>query len=344
MRQSTPRSRSPSKSKQNAKLNAPAGIANKVSLGVQKIAKAGMHRRAFLRKTSAAAIALVGVSAGVADLVMTWHEQNKRQQENLLADELSKLSALLGAGTTKSVSLVAAANHPYKEPPPGWDYYPTEAECVVKYKARFWPTVSLNIVLDHPDDYSEIRHEDTLVLFGSQVANLKTRSILGSPFLDDPVDVVLGELNDWCTKLWWNLHTPDSAPETRRRQFGDEWITRNGTFVGFNIDSYTPRMEGERLTEDYLLTTVIPRYKMGPQRVVIFGAAHGPGSQAGGLLLNKPPMKELEKLVSKTGGAPYYQALWHVKIFRAPTGELLPVELTLVEAKPLRISRVDIAS
>lgn len=326
-----------------------ASIGKRISLTDRKLVEAGVHRRAFLRMTIDVANTVVGLGAlgvGVLDLYNTISDQAKREQEKLLANELSALSRLLGAGQSKSASLVAAANHPFKDPPDGLPCYPTEAGCVVKFKQRFLPVdVYVSEILDQPEHYSEIRYDDSVVLFGSQVANLKTRSILGNPFLEKPIHLVHGELNDWETKLWWNLHTPESAPETKRTQFGGEWITKNGTFVGSGVDSFTPKMEGESLAEDYLLTTVLPRFKRGPQRLVIFGAAHGPGSRAAALLLDKPPMKQLEQLGNKTDNAPYFQAMWHVKSFKdTRTGELLPAELTLCEAKRLHVPGVQFAT
>jgi hypothetical protein len=187
-------------------------------------------------------------------------------------------------------------------------------------------------------NYPEIRSDDSVVLFGSQVSNLKTRMMLGNPWQEEPILYARGEDNDWNSALWWNLHTPGSARRIKRRQYDTDWIAQNHIIVGSRGDIYKPKLEAGRLVDDYLLITVLPRFKSGYQRVIILGGVHGPGTLAASNVLSQPPMGEIEKLVKKTSKEPYYQALFHVEVAEGTSGELSPKTLSLVDARALQVA------
>jgi hypothetical protein len=83
------------------------------------------------------------------------------------------------------------------------------------------------------------------------------------------------------------------------------------SLTGKAVNSPSP---GDRLEEDYLLVTVLPRFADGPQRLVWFSGIHRPAQASLQSILTQPPMAELEKLRRKIGVSQYYQALFHVGV------------------------------
>ncbi len=247
------------------------------------------------------------------------------------ADE-QLLRQIYGVGVGGSAALVPAANHPWKRPPEGMSWYPTEEKCCEIFRSRFLKDYKLRTVTEYP----QIKPDDSLYLYGSQVANLLTRALLGAPWQCEPILTV--NTHEWSTELRWNLHSPSNAPLIERIQFGQFWQTLNHVIVDRRGQPFQPRAGVGWMEDDYMLMTVLPRFAKGQQRIFIFAGIHGPGTLAGGLLMANPPMAELRKMMKQTCGEPYFQALFKVAVQQNGQGEYIPVSMELVEAEALRVS------
>jgi hypothetical protein len=243
------------------------------------------------------------------------------------------LRRLFGLTGAQSGSLMPAANHPFKPPPSDMLGYPTEEACCEAYRQRFHADLTLREVRGCP----ELREDDAIVLFGSQVSNLNTRTLLGNPWRESPVLQIVQR--GWRTSLHWNLITPADAPVVERKQFGGRWLTWSHRIVGDDGSRFESVYQQGLQIDDYLLVTSLPRYGSGPQRIVAMGGLHGAGQKASTVILRRPPMRELEKLDHKIGQEPYCQALFHVSVKQDQTGELVPGDISLVDAKVLHVHR-----
>jgi hypothetical protein len=229
---------------------------------------------------------------------------------------------------------VPAADHPWKPPPEGMNWYPNELACSNAFQSRFVTDPLRQMVTSCP----QCRPNDTLYAFGSQVSNLVSRAYLGPPWEEPILEV---KTNDWRARLRWNLYTPADAPAVERTQYEASgeglWITRKHVIV----DSFGRDLSASEDT-DYLLMTVLPRYlARRPQRVFIFGGIHAPGTRATEILLRTPwEVVDLPRLFkdTQTFRVPYYyQALFQASVARNEVGEYKPKQLTYLDAVPLNI-------
>jgi hypothetical protein len=240
------------------------------------------------------------------------------------------LARLFGVGQGNSGALVPAANHPFRDPPGGALWYPTEGQNCTSYKGRFIPDYVLRETTKEP----QIMPNDGIVLFGSQVSNLRTREYFGNWLRESPL-LKVGTRN-WQVTLHWNLYTPEPTPTMLRKQFGEEWITWSHRFGGISKhEQFESVSRGLDLQDDYLLVTVLPRGGAGPQRIVAFAGLHGPAQKATNILLSQPPIEVLRKIETKIGNEPYYQALFHVPLRKGDDGEFVPRSIELIEARKL---------
>lgn len=285
--------------------------------------RAGWGRRAFLRMLGlgTATIALIANIGGTRSLLKEFFDADADEQ---------LLREIFGVGTSISAALVPAANHPWKRPPEGMNWYPIEEACCDAFRSRFLRNARLRTVTGFP----QIRRDNTLYLFGSQVSNIIARYYLGHPIRQEPNLAI--QTADWRASLRWNLHTPVDAPSAERIQYGELWTTKKHVIVDRNGEQIEACSISGVTQDDYLLLTVLPRFSTGPERVFIFGGIHGPGTRAAGLLFAVPPVTSLRRLLRDTRSEPYYQALFHVRVERIETGEYQPTGLELVGAEPLK--------
>lgn len=300
-------------------------VADRTRAGDVDAAKAGLNRRAFIRAVIAGA-GTVGFIADVGGI------------RSVLADVLDLdaderlLKQVCGIGTNSSAALIPAANHPWQAPPRGMPYYPIEKSCCDAFRSRFLPDVTLRTVTGYP----QIRADDSLYLFGSQVSNLLSRSYLGEPWLDAPVFQV--QNTEWQATLRWNLHALREAAPTHRIQFDTFWQSATNVIADRLGATHQARAGTGWMDDDYLLLTVLPRYARGTQRVFIFGGSHGPGTRGAAILFSSPVASDLTKLLAQTRGEPFFQALFHVRVVQDERGELWPARVELIEAEPVEVS------
>jgi len=294
--------------------------------------KKGWTRRALIRR-SVKAVCLIFAGAGTYASIKScldriWEKDNE-------ADFLL-LKRLFGGGASPSESLSPARNHPFRPLKANEPAYPIEAECCAAYIDAFYKQYSIRKVNGFP----QIRPDDSVVIFGSQVSNFSTRAILGNPFSSSVTSYLemKGIRNRLRIPLRWNLYMPVDAPVEYRRQYGVDWKFRSYVLKDFRCKSsiFSRKKAGEVET-DYLLITVLPRYEVGPQKLVIFGGIHGPGTHAAAKIFRQPPMSELCKLEKVLSKAPYYQALFEVSVIKNEKQELEPDKITFLEAEVLQI-------
>lgn len=291
----------------------------------KKAKKKNKDRRSFLRIASyTAAIAFLSNLKGTIDLAKEMFEFVTETDDLLL-------KSLFGINECSSSALVPAADHPWKPPPTNMSWYPTEEKCCDSFRKRFLQDFQIRTVQGFPN----IRKEDSLYIFGSQIANLLTRDLLGNPWDDTPVHNIIR--NQWRTSLHWNLFSPPKTPIVTRKQFEETWKTENHFFISTSGYEYKPKAGIGWMEDDYLLITSLPKFNKGKERILIFYGAHGPGTKATSLLLENPPLKELQKMEKYIKSEPWYQALFHVKVKKNNEGEYLPSSLELVGAKPLLV-------
>lgn len=241
------------------------------------------------------------------------------------------VQALFGIHPASSAAVVPAADHPFVPLSRGETWYPATAVAGRAYVDRFLPSAELRTVRGFPN----LRHEDSVIAFGSQSSNIVARGILGNPWESEPIVHVA--TSGWRADLHWNIHTPASANVMEYVQFGSVWRVSNHQVVAASGDVFAPRAGIEWIADDYLLITSLPRYKDGPQRVLVFGGAHGLATQASTLLLSQPPLDELRRLHRLIRGEPWYQALFRVVVSHPSASLFQPVSLHLVDARPLMV-------
>lgn len=291
-------------------------------------------RRAWIRARIIEGLGVIGACLGIESFF-------ERKARDLLDEENNMVSSLFGPAPEHWVSIVPAAHHPFQPLEKGQSWYPIENELAQTYSQRFFsPQVKFRITPDFP----EVQDDDGIVLLGSQVSNVNTRQILGSPWEEEPIfDVPVCPGMQWKTRLRWNLRTPLlDVPTVRRVQYGKGWKTEDHRICDRKSDkvefkSYYPSPSIQK--DDYLLVTALPRYKAGKQMILILAGLHGPGTRTAGHILTYPPMGELQKVRERTHDAPYYQALFHVSLTPDITGELRPREVS--PADPCPVSLVD---
>jgi hypothetical protein len=282
----------------------------------------------------------------VADVVtIEDHFDAKHRTAEQRLQEL--LNQLFGLGNGVSAALLPAANHPFKPPPANAICYPSELINCSAYKERFGNSQQIRIVSSR----DEVRPDESVLISGSQVSNLAARNLFGNPFLDEPnFDVSAKDIaSGWNARLRWNLCSPLASRELRLLLDGGEWKTHDHFLVDSNTGEIVkPRDSADRLEEDYLLITALPRYAKGEQRILWVSGIHRPGHIALQSLLNEPPVSELEKLKKRIGSDPYFQALFHVDVRSVPAHheprlglvkprELHPGKVTLRDAWSLRV-------
>jgi hypothetical protein len=169
------------------------------------------------------------------------------------------------------------------------------------------------------------------------VANASVRALLGKADGEEPLfDIARG---GWRTQLHWNLHTPESAPQTTIAEFRGQRTSLAHLFCERGASCYASQRDpaGTRYLDDYLLVTMLPRVKGEPQRTLILAGLHGPGTRGIDRILREPPTGMLERAARQIGGAPYYQMLWHFETTPDRRGECFPCRPELVEARPLAV-------
>jgi len=193
------------------------------------------------------------------------------------------LELLFGIGATGG-ALIPAWDHPFR-PPPDHGWYPLDASCCDAYRAQVAGNVPVQVVRSHV----EMREDDSIILFGSQVSNPEARILFGNPWSANPQFIATpGKLGrDWQAKLRWNLHIPDSHRNHAIVQYGGRWVEPEKVI----IEDSKPRKEfpivkkhfGVRNDNqlrplelpgvDYLLITSLPRCKAGRQRIITSSAS-----------------------------------------------------------------------
>jgi len=296
----------------------------------QELTRKGAQRRALFRRVKDR---FIGTLAAVGALDGTIHIAERLGWYDPDADQ-KLLERLFFDSSCASGSLILANHHPFKLPPKD-GYYPNELENCGSYRRRFLGHASLKTV----DGIQNVRPEDSVVLFGSQVSNLTTRWLLGNPFgLDQPnLEIGKPELG-WKATLNWNLHTPRAAKDISRQQFGAPWVTKDHLISDATGRPYGSKETENGLADDYLLITALPRFSKGPQRIMIFAGCHGPAQRATSRLLDGLWASELARLDKELEGNPYYQALFHVDVKTASDGELVPRDLEFVESAPITLT------
>lgn len=315
------------KSKSSSETNESYSELIDITKTTDSIAKSkGMNRRAFIHAAYSSALLTISILSDIGG-----SKSFLKELFDLDADE-RLLQQVYGIGIGGSAALIPAANHPWKPPPDGMSWYPTEESCCEAFRKRFLKNFKLRTVKDYP----QIKSDDSLYLFGSQVANLLTRDLLGEPWQQEPVYFV--KTPEWSTQLRWNLHSPFHAPQIERMQFGQLWQTLNHEIADRRGQSFKPNAGTGWMEDDYLLMTVLPRFARGEQRIFIYSGVHAPGTLAAGLLMASPPTTELKRMLQQTNGEPYYQALFKVAVNQNSAGEHQPVSMELVEAETLKVN------
>jgi hypothetical protein len=283
----------------------------------------GHTRRAILRYVGiGVAGSMVGFGADVFSLADHFGQRSAQRDEEIR----QRLARLIGAGQTTSVALMPARDHPFKPLPEGLFAYEIEGACMTAYADRLWPDVRMRTVHGFP----QVRPDDTLVLFGSQISNQRAREHFGNPFRHEPTTHAMygadGDLRR--VTLRWNLFSPPGTAQMIRQQYGGDWVAGEHRLLDFAERCDVVDQAGGR---DYFLLTAIPRYAEGPQRVIMFGGLHGAGTRGGTEWLAAPDPADLAAIERKTSGSPYYQALFEVSVDERD-GELMPVGLNLLDA------------
>jgi len=285
-------------------------------------------------------------------------------QEQLDPGDQELLHRLFGVSSECSIALAPAASHSFMKPWGVDPWYPIEGECCESYLKRFTKRVDLFYITGYP----LIQEPDSIIAFGSQVSNAVTRKVLGDPKNQEPHFTVEG--GSWRAGLHWNLHVFAEGPSqdlgsasrcsevSRHGQDDDagvfgtaghsrvmdaflqsEFAKQKHRFVGVGGETYEPALVDGKLTHDYLLITVLPRFRRDEmQRIIIFGAGHGPGQKATNLLLRRPPLQQLRALDREIHQSPFYQALFEVKLRENRNGESYPSSVQLVGAHSLKVS------
>lgn len=294
--------------------------------------------RAILRLSlKIAAKAIIAYLAGRIGLDKAL-ESIRHDLQELGKEESSLLKALfLPVDTLPWIAAVPASAHPFHPLGKDESWYQIEFEAAQAYGARFIPpTACVRTVSGFPC----VRPADSLVLFGSQVSNVAARRILDKPW-EVPCLEAVGERCDWKARLHWNIYTPQDAPIRTIIEYGKLWKSKGHQVVvrgGEVLQSSYDKMEHQ--LDDFLLVTRLPRYWRGPNEkamVIIFAGLHGAGTQASRSLLLNPPMDELQKIISKIGHVPFYQALFYVECMSDKVGEVRPKKIVLIDASPLEI-------
>jgi hypothetical protein len=289
-----------------------------------------LGRRTFLRwvgiglKSGAAGIAFVAGMGTVVTLAERTWEYDPQTDKRLL-------DTLFGLGRSPSAAIVPASDHPFVPLAAGEIWYPATAVAGRAYRDRFFPSVELRTVRGYPN----IRQQDSVVVFGSQNSNSVGRRHLGNPWEAEPIFLATGE--GWRATLSWNIHTPPAAALMEYMQFGTRWRVANHQVVASDGTIYRPKAGIEWMQDDYLLITALPRFRNGPQKLLLFGGAHGLATQATTVLLSQPPLRELRRLFALVRGEPFYQALFRVTVIKTQNGVFQPGPLELVDARPIDV-------
>src|SRR5205807_2254726 len=144
-------------------------VSKSIDLKDKELGAIGRGRRAFLRFLPHIPAALV--AAVIYEEFIPRHKPFISLIWDPDADQ-KLLESLFGVvGPSGTGALIAAADHPFKKPSQGDDWYPTEVRNCASYKTRFHDKCVLRPVSGDPD----LMPNDGLVLFGSQVSNYKTR-------------------------------------------------------------------------------------------------------------------------------------------------------------------------
>ena len=96
----------------------------------------------------------------------TWEKNNEA--------DFQLLKRLFATGSSHSVSLSPARNHPFRPLKDNEPAYPIEAECCAAYINAFYKQYSIREVNGFPN----VRPDDSVVIFGSQASNISARAIL----------------------------------------------------------------------------------------------------------------------------------------------------------------------
>jgi hypothetical protein len=299
-----------------------------VELADKALHKAGLPRRAVLK------LLYVGASIlAVTSSLISHYEFIRNIVRKASETDSELLARLFGTIPGHNTALAPARHHPFRPLKENEAVYPIEAECCRAYLAQFagsYEERSVNGILN-------IYPKDNVVLFGSQVSNLVTRDILGNPFANEPLsNVVYQESGKFIghIPLRWNMLEDANSPLRVRRQYGKDWHFKDHSFYDFRDNSYLKLNNYDK--EDFLLITSLPRWTEESLRVLIFSGLHGAGTLSTALLLHDPPLKELRRLATLTGGNSHYQALFRVILNTDPmTSELGPKSMELLDAQPL---------
>lgn len=313
-----------------ARLTREAGLSPGDFVDVQdiKLRRRGHGRRAFLRWLIGGTA--LGFVSNLEDNI-GFIERIAGLVEPDVDPEI--LQALFGPSPASSAAILPASDHPFAPPPSGETWYPIEKACSEAYQMRFAAVAALRRVSGYP----RLNSQDCAIAFGSQISNLYVRSILGNPWLDQPM-FHLGD-SDWSTQLRWNLHCTQKATAVSRLQYGDAWLTKEHEIVSRENEVYRVHYEDGIATDDYLLITALPKAAAGdPQRSIIFGGIHGAGTLSAEKLLNSPPARLLKEIFQSVKGERYYQALLRIAVVTNDTNEARPGKVELVDARPLELS------
>lgn len=310
----------------------PPAIADRSHGGIDS---ARHTRRAILRYAALGGVAAAGIGfcAGAAAIGLAGLVAGAASKR--AADVDPRLNAILGAADATSAALIPARDHSFQPLPEHELGYPIEVDCLTAYTQCLWPAITLRPVRGYP----QVRPDDTLVLFGSQLSNLAARRHLGNPFDQDVTRyAVYGDPNRPLTvPLRWNITSPPGTPMSTRKQYGGAWTAQEHRLVDLLTGSdVVPGNQANGDTWDYFVVTAVPRFASGPQRVIIFGGVHGQGTHGIATWLRTSVLADLAVLATRTKHSPYFQALFEVKL-RHDQGEATPTAVTLVDAVPLDV-------
>jgi hypothetical protein len=274
----------------------------------------------------------MGFLSNVWTLKTFFDDRNRQAEET----DQALMQRLLGTRTSP-IALMPAQHHPFKSLRDIDDLYPMEAECCRAYIDRF--TITNPYIERRVNGFLDLQDEYNVILFGSQVSNLATREILGNPYgVVDRVEYhdrnggIVGTI-----PLRWNLREDENSPIRTRLQYGGDWQYHD--YVLHDFRSKGDIQLDDPNSEDLLLITALPRYRVGDTRRICLFGLHAAGTLASSKLLLQPPIDALRVISNEIRNKlayQAYQALFRVSVDRNPqTGELQPASLTLKDVQNL---------
>lgn len=305
-----------------------------VELMDTSLRRAKMHRRALFRVVQGAiytippALAL-GFAGNTLFDIFSQHRNASQEHRRRVLD------GLFGARESNpETGVFPATHHPFQPLPEGKHAYDIELQCAHSYLNCFYPSY----IITEEKDLKSIKNTSNVVAFGSQVSNVVTRTLMGNPFVnssDVVKEIPLFEKDEKTPKrfvrLRWNLFSDQNAPDQFRRQYDAIWKYKPQIICDF--DKKNPIYPKNDDDHDILFVTSMPRNLTTNARTIVFSGLHGPGTKAANLILNSPPLEELEKLNDIIGNNPHYQALFDVE--KTPLGE--PLRIKLRDAQALHL-------